>query len=231
MSLPVSRSARTRLRQTRNLPVVPLAAAGGGLAGLCLGFGLRQMTDAPLGRGTGPVAIASGIALAIAAFLGLRALRRGGASWVEHCEGAATATDHAIELALAAPGCAVAHAVSSIARAGCIDHLVATPVRLWVIGAMHRRVPREELPGVLERIADNTTAIWNWAPPGTPVRGCLVLGGESRLARNQYDYGKGPVVVHTPATLARELKAEAKLAPELDERVADAVWKLRPGSG
>ena len=227
MSLPVNRSARTDLQHTRSLPVVPLAAAGAGLAGLCLGFGLRQMIDAPLDRVAGPLAIAGGIALAIAAFLVLRALRRGGDSRVEHDDGAATAIEHA----LAAPWCASAHAVSTIARAGTIDHLVATPVRLWVIGAIHRRVPHEELPGVLARIADNTTAIWNWAPPGTPVRGCLVLGGESRLARNQYDYGKGPVVVHTPATLARELKAEAKLAPELDERVADAVWKLRPGSG
>ena len=231
MSLPVSRSARTRLRQTRNLPVVPLAAAGGGLAGLCLGFGLRQMLDASLDRVAGPLAIAGGIALAIAAFLVLRVLRRGGASRVEHDEVAATATGHAIENALAAPWCASAHAVSTIAHAGCIDHLVATPVRLWVIGAIHRRVPREELPGVLERIADNTTAVWDWAPPGTPVRGCLVLGHESHLTRNQYDYGKGPVVVHTPASLARELKAETERPPELDKRVADAVWKLRPGSG
>ena len=227
----MSRSVRTDLRQTRSFLVVPLAAAGGGIAGLCLGFGLRQMIDAPLDRVAGPLAIAGGFALAIAAVLVLRALRRGGASRVEHDEGAATSTGPAIDHALAAPCCAVAHSVSTIARAGCIDHLVATPVRLWVIGAMHRRVSREELPGVLERIADNTTAVWDWVPPGTPVRGCLVLGSESRLARNQDDYGKGPVVVHTPATLARELKAEAKLTPELDEHVADAVWKLRPGSG
>ena len=84
---------------------------------------------------------------------------------------------------------------------------------------------------MLERIADNTTAVWDWVPPGTPVRGCLVLGCGSRLSRNQSNYGMGPVGVHTPVTLARELKAEAKLPRELDERVADAVWKLRPGSG
>ena len=227
----MSRSARTDLRQTRNLPVVPLAAAAGGIAGLCIGFGLHQMMDAPQARMAGLLAIAGGIALAIAAFLVLRAVGRAGASGLEKDEGAATSTGHAIEHALAAPCCAVAHSVSTIAHAGCIDHLVATPVRLWVIGAMHRRVPREELPGVLARIADNTTAVWDWAPPGTPVRGCLVLGNESRPNRNQYDYGKGPVVVHTPATLAHELEAEAKLAHELDERVADAVWKLRPGSG
>ena len=87
------------------------------------------------------------------------------------------------------------------------------------------------LPGVLDAVADNTTAVWDWAPQGTPVRGCLVLGGERRPAPTRYDYGKGPVVVHTPATLARELKAEAVLPRELDERVADAVAELGPVSG
>ena len=225
-------TARTDPRQARSLPGVPLAAGGGGLAGLCLGFGLRPMIDAPPGELAVPLAIAGGIALAIAAFVVSRGLRRDGASGLDKDVGAAASTRHAIEHALAAPDCAVAHSVSTIARAGNIDHLVATPVRLWVIGTTHRRVPREELPGVLARIGDNTAAVWDWAPPGTPVRGCLVLGaGGHSSTRNRYDYGKGPVVVHTPATLARELKAETERSCELDERVADAVWKLRPRSG
>ena len=177
------------------------------------------------------LAIAAGIALAIAALPFLRVLGRGGPLRTEKDNGAAASTRHAIEHALAAPGCAVSHSVSTIARAGVIDHLIATPVRLWVIGAMHQRVRREAFPAVLTRIADNTTAVWDWAPPGTPVRGCLVLDHESRPDRNQYDYGKGPVVVHTPATLARELKAESERSRELDERVADAVGKLEPVSG
>ena len=227
----MNQSARTDQFQTRSLPVVPLAAGGGGLAGLCLGFGLRPVIDAPPGEMVGPLAIAGGIALATAAFVILRALRGDGASGLEKDVGAAASARHAIEHALAAPNCAVAHSVSTIARAGHIDHLVATPARLWVIGTAHRRVPREELPGVIARIADNTAAVWDWAPPGTPVRGCLVIAGGSHPARNQYDYGKGPVAVHTPATLARELKAETERPCELDERVADAVWKLRPRFG
>ena len=187
----MNRSARTELRQTRSLPDVPLAAGGGGLAGLCLGFGLRQMIDAPPGELVGPLAIVGGIALAIAASVVLRALRRDGASGIKKDVGAAVSTRHAVEHALAAPDCAVAHSVSTIARAGNIDHLVATPVRLWVIGTVHRRVTREELPGVLARITDNTAAVWDWAPPGTPVRGCLVIGGGTHPTRNQYDYGKG----------------------------------------
>ena len=98
----------------------------------------------------------------------------------------------------------------------------------------HRNRPeglREELLHILAAVADNTTAVWDWAPPGTPVRGCLVLGGERRQARTRYDYGKGPVVVHTPGTLARELSAESGRSPELDERVAGAVDKLAPVSG
>ena len=184
------------------------------------------MMDAPHGRMTGMLAIAAGIALAIAALPFVRGLARAGASRFEKNNGQATPTRHAIEHALAAPGCAVAHSVRTIARAGVIDHLVATPVRLWVIATVDRRISREELPSVLTAIADNTTAVWDWAPAGTPVRGCLVLGHEVRPERNQYDYGKGPVAVHTPATLARELKAEAKLPRELDEHVADAVAKL-----
>ena len=168
----------------------------------------------------GLLVITCGITLAIAAFFVLRVLGRGGASGLEE-HAAAASTRDAIESALVAPGCAVAHSVSTIARAGVIDHLVATPARLWVIGTIDRRVPREELPRELARIADNTTAVWDWAPQGTPVRGCLVLDHDSRPNRNQYDYGKGPVMMHTPATLAREL----------DERVADAVGKLGPVSG
>ena len=51
---------------------------------------------------------------------------------------------------------------------------------------------------MLDEIADNTTAVWDWAPPGTPVRSCLVIGSGSHPARNKYDCGKGPVAVHTP---------------------------------
>ena len=228
----MSRSAWARLRQTRRLPVVPLAAGACGLAGLLLGLGVGQMLDAPPGTMAGPIAIASGIALAIAAVLVLRTLDRSGASGLEKHRGSpAASTRDAIEHALAAPGCALAYSVSTIARAGVIDHLVATPVRLWVIAAIDRRVSREELPNVLAEIADNTTVVWDWAPQGTPVRGCLVLGGERRPARTQFDYGKGPVAVHTSATLARELKAEAQLPREFDERVANAVAELGPVSG
>ncbi len=114
---------------------------------------------------------------------------------------------------------------------GTVRRGVPEVLKDWVIAAVDRRVSREEPPNVLAGIAENTTAVWDWAPQGTPVRGCLVLGGERRPTRTQYDYGKGPVVSHTPATLGRELKAEAVLPRELDECVANAVAELGPVSG
>ena len=103
---------------------------------------------------------------------------------------------------------------------------MATPLRLWIIETRYQNVTGEHLPAVLRRIAETTTAAWKWAPPGTPVRGCLVLAKGSPPKRKTYDYGKQPVVVHTPASLARELKAEAGKERMIDERVAAEVWKL-----
>ena len=120
----------------------------------------------------------------------------------------------------------MAHSVTAIARVGDIDHLVATPLRLWVIETKYRHVPREHFPEVLRRLAENTSAVWKWAPPGTPVRACLVLATGSEPKRKTYDYGTEPVVVHTPKSLARELKAEAAKERMIDERVAAKVWKL-----
>ena len=101
---------------------------------------------------------------------------------------------------------------------------MATPLRLWSIETKYASVPREHFPEVLRRIAENTTAVRNWVPPGTPVRGCLVLAKCSAPKRRTYDYGKDPVAVHTPASLAREFTAEAGKERMTDERVAAELW-------
>ena len=144
----------------------------------------------------------------------------------EKGEDAEVRTGQVIEHALTAPGCAIAHSVTSIARFGDIDHLVATPVRPWVVETKYHRVPRQRFPEVLRWIAENTAAVWEWVPPGTPLRGYLVLAYESRVRRKSYDYGRQPVAVHTPASLARELKAEAREERTIDERVAAGVWEI-----
>ena len=75
-------------------------------------------------------------------------------------------------------------------------------------GAAYRHVPRDQFPEVLRRIAENTSAVWGWAPPVTPVRACLVPAEGAPPKRKTYDYGKEPVVVHTPTSLACEFKAD-----------------------
>ena len=214
-------------RRKRGELLLLLGIGCGFLAGLGVGraphtvFGI--WVDAPWA----PAAASCAIGVAIGVFWWTsRSIERARLARLNTGDEAGTHAGQVIEYALTTPGCAVAHSVTSIARTGDIDHLVATPLRLWVIETRYPNVRREHFPEVLHRIAENTTAAWSWAPPGTPVRGCLVLATGSEPKRKTYDYGKEPVVVHTPASLARELKAEAGTERMIDERVADDVWKL-----
>ena len=200
-----------------------MAAGAGALAGLSAGAVFYQSIGARLGGLAGLGAV---LVVAMAGWLSIRPLQRRRSSNPGNDERAEPRAGQAIEHALTAPHCAVARSVNAIAKVGDIDHLVATPVRLWVIETRSRRVPRERFPEVLRRIADNTTAVWEWAPAGTPVRGCLVLANDARPQRKTFDYGKEPVVVHTPASLARELETEARTERMVDEHVAASVREL-----
>ena len=213
------RSVEAFARRWRNELLVIMAAVAGALIALAAGA-VFQLTGASPGGAWSLGAALVGAALLL---LSLRSLERRRPGNPERAE---TNARRAIEHALTAPNCAAAHAVTSIARIGDIDHLVATPVRLWIIETRYRPVPREQFPEVLRRLADNTTAVWQWAPAGTPVRGSLVLANDARPRRNTFDYGKEPIVVHTPASLAKELQAEARTERMIDERVAARVREL-----
>ncbi len=116
----------------------------------------------------------------------------------------------AIERALTAERCAVAHHVEGVARIGDIDHLVATPRGLWVIETKHGRVPQREFPETLRRIAVNVEAVRDWAP-GQRVTGCLVFANEpERSPRSTYRHGPEAIrCFATPEALIRELREEA----------------------
>ena len=220
---PARNSARTR---GKRFDLLPLLGAGCGFAaGLAIGQAPHALTG---GRLSWTTAAAWGAVLtAIAAsWWSSRLIARRRLDGLETGGKAAACARQAIEHALTTPGCAVAHSVRSIARTGTIDHLVATPLRLWVIETKHDDVPRDQLPEVLRQVADHTSAVWKWAPPGTPVRGCLVLAKGAMPGRRTCDYGDEPVVLHTPTSLARELGAEASKERMIDERVAADVWKL-----
>ena len=219
----VRNSARTRGKRFDLL--LPFAAGCGFVAGLAVGQAPHAITG---GRFSWTTAAAWGAVLgAIAAsWWASRVIARRRVDGLETGGKAATCARQAIEHALTTPGCAVAHSVRSIARTGTIDHLVATPLRLWVIETKQDDVPQDQLPAVIRQVADHTSAVWKWAPPGTPVRGCLVLAKGAMPGRRTCDYGHEPVVLHTPASLSRELEAEASQERMIDERVAAAVWEL-----
>ena len=217
------RSAGAFVRRKRNELLVIMAAGAGTVMGLSAGALFHPLIGPWLG---GVWALGAVLVAAVVLLLSIRYLERRRLGSLGKGEEAETHAGQAIEHALTVPDCAVARSVITIARVGDIDHLVATPVRLWVIETKYRRIPREQFPEVLRQIADNTSAVWEWAPAGTPVRGCLVLANDARSQRKTFDYGKEPIVVHTPASLAHELKAEARKERMIDERVAANVREL-----
>ena len=221
------RSAGAFVRRRQMELMLPMVAGAGALGGLGVGQALPPLIGIWFDGVWRSVAVTVVVMVALGVFwLVFRSLERGRLKRWEKGEDAEVRTGHAIEYAVTAPDCAVAHSVTEIARVGDIDHLVATPVRLWVIETKYRRVPPKQFPKVLQRLAANTTAVRAWAPAGTPVRGCLVLARESRINRKTYDSGNESIAAHTPESLWRELRAEAGRKREVDGRVAADIWKL-----
>ena len=117
-------SARTHGKRFDLL--LPLGVECGFVAGFGVGGGRALSWAAMVAWG----AVLVGVAACLWA---ARAIARRRVDGLETGGGAETCARPAIEHALTTPGCAVAHTVRSIARAGNIDHLVATPLRLWII--------------------------------------------------------------------------------------------------
>ena len=223
----VRRSAGAYARAKRFELLLLLALGCGLLAGLGIGQALPIVVGVWFDGWPRTAVVSGTVLIAMGVFWWtFRSIERRGLKRLEKGQHAETYAGELIEYALTTPGCAVAHSVTGIPRVGEIDHLVATPLRLWIIETKYRSVPRDQLPEALRRIAENTAAVRKWAPPGTPVRPCLVLATGSAPKRKTYDYGTEPVVVHTPASLAHELKAEASKERMIDERVVAEVWKV-----
>lgn len=138
---------------------------------------------------------------------------------------AETRVGQAIEYAITRDGCAFAHTVTTIAKVGDIDHIVATPMRLWVVETKYTYVPKGQFPKALSRIAANTRAVRRWAPEGTPVRGCLVIAYEQDFDP-EYDWFGEKISAHTPDSLVQTLRSEAREKQSIDKGIARDVWKL-----
>ena len=170
------------------------------------------------------VIIAAAGVVAIA-FIWMRADRRWSLSNLEKGISAEYRVGQVVDYGLMPLNCAVAHGVTDPAKEGDIDHLVATPCRLWVVETKTRAVPRKRVPRVLDRIAANVHAVEAWAP-GIPVRGCLVLLEPFQGKRN-YEAADGtPVVVHDERSLRDALRAEVGDDGPVGPELARRVWAL-----
>ena len=209
---------RMRVRTSALVIVVTLTGIVGMLAGILLASFLGWWSA------TLPVLCVAGAAI----LLVLR-YEKGGFSHLLKGAAAERNVGGSIEYAITAPGCAVAHSVTEIARIGDIDHLVATPNCLWVVETKYRMVPRDRFSEVLRRIRVNLEAVRRWAPPGVEVRGCLVLATEKELPRKRL-YEDGQVEVFDPKSLVRKLKEESTRQAGAEEILsAKRVWKLAGG--
>lgn len=130
-----------------------------------------------------------------------------------------------IERAITARGCAVAHGVKDVAAIGDIDHLVATPARLWVVETKYRWLPKDAFAEALRRLERNMDAV-AMEFPRTPLQGCLVLAYEREKEVKRRRYNKGRIVVHKPGSLVEILQGEAQQKLSLDPTVAKRIWAL-----
>ena len=142
---------------------------------------------------------------------------------------AETNIGQAIDFAIAAPGCAAAHNVMSIAKDGDIDHLVITPARIWVVETKANPVPSKEFPKLLRRVARNVAAVRKWAPSKTEVQGCLVIQTDHKNKwRNEYEApgSEDKILRESRSSLARKLQSEARCQKPINKDLVQRVWRL-----
>ncbi len=140
---------------------------------------------------------------------------------------AETRIGNAIQYALTASGCAVAHDVKKIAKAGNIDHLVVTPSRIWVIETQAGRVPKKKFPKALGMIAANVKSVRAWAPPMVEVQGCLVIDDGKKVGKKSFSADLETILRHNRRTLMRQLRKEAcEPGGAVDEALLRKAWAL-----
>lgn len=227
----MKRNAGSFLHQLKIEAVLLDRGIEGVFWGLTIGTLLYAMVIPLIGYGWGFVpfiAVLTGVLIAMK-FAGTERFSQWNFENLQKGENAETRVGQLIEYALTRDGCAVAHSVTAgIARVGDIDHMVATPIAIWVIETKYRKVPRKELNKVLGRIAANTVAVRQWAPAGTTVRGCLVLAYETKISKRKYPgpSGKEEITAYTTQQLVREMSHEARSERSLEEKVARDIWEL-----
>ena len=130
---------------------------------------------------------------------------------------------YAIEYALTRDDCAVAHNVMKIVNGGDIDHLVATPLGLWMIETKSKRHANTE-DAKLKTIAAKVKDVRLWASPGTKVVGGLVYVEDTGAPHDsvRHIHGESIQVFRNRKSITDALHAEAHMGGGSQE-LADNV--------
>lgn len=135
----------------------------------------------------------------------------------------------ALEQAITAKGCAIAHNVMTVVDAGDIDHIIATPRRVWVVETKYRRLPKDAFGKALARLHVCRRKVEALFPPGTTVSACLILAYEDGGVRLERD---GIEVFNNKTfrtDFLRRLREERDSSRLVDGQVATVVWRLSRG--
>lgn len=137
-----------------------------------------------------------------------------------------TVVGGAIQDALMRPDCAVWHSIPGKGDRGEIDHLVVTPVGVWVIETKYQWVPRKKYRAVMQRLALNVDSVRRTLGRGATVRGCLVLATVHRRKRSSYRARGETLSVFSVRSFREQLRDEARTKGWGSELAVQAMRKL-----
>lgn len=132
----------------------------------------------------------------------------------------------ALQDALMRPDCAVLHSIPGNGDRGEIDHLVVTPVGVWVVETKYKWVPSKKYRAVMQRLALNVLSVRRTLGRSATVRGCLVLATVRRRKRSSYRARGETLSVFSVRSFREQLRDEARTQERGSERTVQAVRKL-----
>ena len=235
---PLSRELRERTKRAAIAAISGTALVGAGV-GIAIAALLHvALSYSSLSSHYWPLIMLAAISIGAGIFIEKRVSRRRTSDrWrmedIEKGLDAETRVGQAIDYAVVAPECAVAHNVTEIAKYGDIDHIVLTPARLWVVETKSGRVPNKEFRKVRAQIAANVAAAREWALDHdiqVPVQGCLVLASGELTARDEQGYDDKAsgekILVEDRKSLVRKLRGDARGRQAADNEGVKHVWAL-----
>ena len=131
-----------------------------------------------------------------------------------------------IQDALMRPDCAVEHAIPGQGERGEIDHLVVTPLGVWVVETKYKWVPRKQYRAVMRRLALNVESVRRTLGRGATVKGCLVLATVRRRKHYRYRAHGETLNVFSVRSFREQLREEAQTKGWGSELAVRAVRKL-----